>query len=336
MCPPPSAVAGTALLVLAGLLAVAAAPTPAPAAGAAAPSGAATAARSVAEERGVAFRVLTYNVAGLPAGLSYSDPGPRLPAIGRRAAAYDIVLVQEAFTGLDVLRDASGHPELRRGSGPRSGWARLIGRLCGRCGSGLALLTGRRGEEILAGRAGRYARCSGWGLRPMADGSDCWASKGWQHARLALADGIAVDLWNTHLDAGVLADDLAARGAQLDELARAMAESRGRAVVVGGDFNLGAELPEEARLLERFRRRLGLRDTGARTRDTDRWPRRIDHLFYRSGERVALELERAGESREFRREGRPLSDHPALFARFRARARGGATAEATAGAPARD
>jgi len=310
-----------AALLLVGLLA-AVGPAPAAAAGSAD-----TGTRPAVAE-GVAFRVLTYNVAGLPAGLSYSDPAPRLPAIGRRAAGYDVVLVQEAFTGLDALRDASGHPELRRGSGPRSGWARLIGRLCGRCGSGLALLTGRAGEEILAGRAGRYARCSGWGLRPMADGSDCWASKGWQHARLALADGIAVDVWNTHLDAGVLEDDLATREAQLDELARAMAESRGRAVVVGGDFNLGAELPEEARLLERFRRRLGLRDTGARSGDSDRWPRRIDHLFFRSGERVSLEVERAGESREFRRDDLPLSDHPALFARFRARSRPADAAEA--------
>ena len=42
-------------------------------------------------------------------------------------------------------------------------------------------------------------------------------------------------------------------------------------------------------------------------------------MFYRPGEGADLELVEAGEALEFRDGGTPLSDHPALYGRFRIR-----------------
>src|SRR5438477_13068246 len=58
------------------------------------------------------FSVLTYNVAGLPEGLS-SAPTPRqssTTAIGQRLAPYDIVHVQEDFNYHAYLYAADAHP----------------------------------------------------------------------------------------------------------------------------------------------------------------------------------------------------------------------------------
>ena len=43
------------------------------------------------------FNVLTYNVAGLPEGLSSGHPETNTPLISPRLGAYDIVNVQEDF-----------------------------------------------------------------------------------------------------------------------------------------------------------------------------------------------------------------------------------------------
>src|SRR6187455_2467658 len=59
-----------------------------------------------------AFTALTYNVAGLPEGLS-SAPTPRgtaTTAIGRRLAPFDLVHVQEDFNYHANLYAADAHP----------------------------------------------------------------------------------------------------------------------------------------------------------------------------------------------------------------------------------
>ena len=94
--------------------------------------------------------------------------------------------------------------------------------------------------------------------------------------------------------------------------------SDGRSLVVAGDLNLHHDVSADRELLERFMSALGLADSGARPADAARW-RRVDYVLYRSGGDVALELIEAGEALEFAHEGKPLSDHPALFARLRLR-----------------
>ena len=90
-------------------------------------------------------------------------------------------------------------------------------------------------------------------------------------------------------------------------------------MIVAGDFNSRLREPRDRALLASFRESLNLIDAGARRGEA--WGRPggdLDYILYRSGQAVQLELAEVGEDRGFRwREGsEPLSDHPALFARF--------------------
>jgi len=265
------------------------------------------------------FAVLSYNVAGLPPGISYADPRPRLPRIGERLGRYEVALLQETFSHFEALTDGLEAPVLERGPGPRDDWLGflLLERICGRCGSGLATAALRDARPVRIERRA-YSGCAGW-LLPWT-GADCGASKGWLLTRVRLARRVVIDFWNTHLDAGGRRADARMRAQQLAELADAMERhSEGRPVILGGDFNLSVERVPDAAELRRLRERLRLADSGALRVDRERFPRAIDHIYYRGARGLALEVTEAGQAHEFEVEGRPLSDHPAVFARFRAR-----------------
>jgi endonuclease/exonuclease/phosphatase family metal-dependent hydrolase len=253
--------------------------------------------------------VLTYNVHGLPTWVARDDPARRMPVIGARFGAYDVVLVQEDFFFHDRLRAAMTHPIVRRGNPSRMPW-------CPFCaGSGLTLLARLAPRAMAAFEATPYEACAGW----LSGGSDCFATKGFQRARLQLPGGAVLDVVNTHLNAGRREADHEVRRRQLEALRTAVAREAGDgALVVGGDFNLDADAPRDVALLRSFASALGLEDTGARPAEGSRFAV-IDYLFYRSGSGALLRLLEAGEDEAFVRDGEPLSDHPALFARFRVR-----------------
>jgi hypothetical protein len=70
------------------------------------------------------------------------------------------------------------------------------------------------------------------------DGTDCLTPKGFTASRVRLAEGVYVDLYNVHANAGVADGDLAARRANLTQLTRFVERhSAGNAVVVAGDTN---------------------------------------------------------------------------------------------------
>ena len=56
------------------------------------------------------FSVLSYNVAGLPEGLSSGNPKANTPIIGQRIRPYDIVHVQEDFNHHASLYANNTHP----------------------------------------------------------------------------------------------------------------------------------------------------------------------------------------------------------------------------------
>jgi endonuclease/exonuclease/phosphatase family metal-dependent hydrolase len=257
-----------------------------------------------------ALAVLTYNVHGLPAWVARDDPAGRMPVIGARLGAYDLVLLQEDFFFHDRLRAAVTHPVVQRGNPSRMPW-------CPFCaGSGLTLLARLAPESVTAFGASPYGACAGW----LAGGSDCLATKSFQRARLRLPGGRVLDVVNTHLDAGRREVDHEVRRRQLQALQRALEREVGDgALVVGGDFNLHADSARDAALLRSFASALSLEDTGARPAEGSGFPV-IDYLFYRSGSGALLQVLEAGEDEAFLRAGEPLSDHPALFARFRVRA----------------
>lgn len=258
---------------------------------------------SAAAESGLEISVLTYNIHGLPSWAAGDDPEGRLPRILELAAAYDVVLLQEDFAYNGLVKQHARQPLLERGVGPWRPWPGLTG-------SGLTLLADA-GASVLR-HAAAYDLCNGW----LGAGSDCFANKGFLMLRLRQSSGAEVDVWNTHLDAGGSFGDYEARRAQLARLQREIRiRSRGRAVIVGGDFNTDLEIERERGLIEGFASALGL-TIGAVPAGA--WPERIDYILHRSGDHVSLNALEVGLAPEFvLPDGKPLSDHPALRARFR-------------------
>ncbi|WP_433920214.1 jacalin-like lectin [Streptomyces canus] len=167
------------------------------------------------------FNVLSYNVAGLPEAIS-SASTPRdssTTAIGQRIASYDIVHVEEDFNYHAYLYAGDTNHAYRT---PTSGGAGI--------GSGLNTLSkipydGDDFERV------RWNSCQ-------VDSGDCLTPKGFTFMRERLAEGVYVDFYNLHTNAGTNDGDLASRADNLNQLtAFIQTHSAGNAVVVMGDTN---------------------------------------------------------------------------------------------------
>ncbi|NEA58288.1 endonuclease [Streptomyces sp. SID13666] len=167
------------------------------------------------------FSTLTYNVAGLPAILS-SASTPRdtsTSAIGRRISPYDIVHVEEDFNYHSYLYAADSAHAHRT---PSSGGAGI--------GSGLNTLSKMPYDEDDFERV-HWNSCQ-------IDSGDCLTPKGFTFIRERLAEGVYVDFYNLHTNAGTNDGDLASRANNLSQLTAFInAHSAGNAVVVMGDTN---------------------------------------------------------------------------------------------------
>ncbi|MFJ3192913.1 jacalin-like lectin [Streptomyces griseoviridis] len=160
------------------------------------------------------FDVLTYNVAGLPEGLSSSHPATNTPLISPRLAPYDIVNVQEDFNYHAALYAGDNHPYRTATSGGAA------------IGDGLNTLSSYPFDDF---ERVRWDACTG---------TNCLTPKGFTLARLRLAEGVYVDLYNAHPNADDTDDALAARRANITQLsAFIQANSAGNAVIVMGDTN---------------------------------------------------------------------------------------------------
>jgi endonuclease/exonuclease/phosphatase family metal-dependent hydrolase len=261
----------------------------------------------------VEFSVLSYNTHGLPSYAAGDAPELRFPLIGALARSYDVAFVQEDFVHHERLRAGAGDLLIERGNASRFRGSAFCLLFCE--GSGLTLLSSVPRPWLADLTSRPYEVCAGW----LSGASDCFATKGFQHARLLVGGEFEVHFVNTHLDAGRGPEDRAARRTQL-ELLRSHLEgsAAGAALVLGGDLNLDAADAEDAALRDAFASALGLENTGASASPETSW-RRLDYLYRRSGAGVRLELLESGEAREFvDAGGAPLSDHPAIFARLRA------------------
>lgn len=245
------------------------------------------------------LRVLTYNVAGLPDGLSSAEGAllDRMPAIQDRLADYDLVGIQEDFdeTAHAVLTEGTGHAEVRWFSRPLAA-DRVYG-------SGLSQLLP---QAASAYREEHYDACNG-----VLDGaSDCLASKGFQTSTLLLG-GHPLDVINTHHEAGGGGEDNAARLSQVDAVLRAVEDhSAERAVLMTGDFNLRPSDPDDAVPLARY-------DDARLLRACDLLgcpePDHIDQIRVRSSPRLSLEVLEWERVADFvTPDGVDLSDHPAI------------------------
>ncbi|MFD5478688.1 jacalin-like lectin [Streptomyces hawaiiensis] len=160
------------------------------------------------------FDVLTYNIAGLPLGLGDSDPEANTPLIGQRLGPYDIVNVQEDFNYHASLYANDKHPYRTATSGGAA------------FGDGLNTLSDHAFEDF---QRVKWNNCTG---------TNCLTPKGFTLARVRLAEGTYVDLYNVHTNADATDDALAARRANVEQLSAFIrANSSGNAVIVMGDTN---------------------------------------------------------------------------------------------------
>ncbi|WP_156723737.1 jacalin-like lectin [Streptomyces apocyni] len=160
------------------------------------------------------FDVLTYNIAGLPAGIGDSDPETNTPLIGQRLGPYAIVNVQEDFNYHAALYANDRHPHRTATSGG------VV------FGDGLNTLSDHPFEDF---QRVRWRDCTN---------ADCLTPKGFTLGRVRLAEGVFVDVYNVHTNADVTDAALAARRANIAQLSEFVrANSAGNAVIVMGDTN---------------------------------------------------------------------------------------------------
>ena len=134
-------------------------------------------------------------------------------------------------------------------------------------------------------------------------------------ARTSLAPGVEIDVYNLHLDAG--SADFAIRGENVAQISEFIAaNSVGRAVIVGGDFNLHLDRDPDA---TQFAELLANNDlTDVCTELGCDQPNRIDKFTYRSSDSLTLTpTQWANLTEDFlRSDGERLSDHDPVLVDF--------------------
>ncbi|KAI9039720.1 endonuclease/exonuclease/phosphatase family protein [Aspergillus affinis] len=169
------------------------------------------------------FNVLSFNVAGLPPIFNNNDvPGDKATnseAIGAKFAeyGYDIIHVQEDFNFHAHVYKTDNHAYRTSTSGGAG------------LGSGLNTLANFPWID--------FERIK-WDICSDASGADCLTPKGFTSMRVRLDEGVYVDFYNLHADAGSNSADVNARSANLQQLADYIGtNSAGNAVLVFGDTN---------------------------------------------------------------------------------------------------
>ncbi|ROO84281.1 endonuclease/exonuclease/phosphatase family metal-dependent hydrolase [Actinocorallia herbida] len=171
-----------------------------------------------ASAQGGTFDALTYNVAGLPEILSSAatDRTTSHTAIGQRLGPYEIVNVQEDFNYHAALYAADTHPYRTATTGGAG------------IGSGLNTVSSYAFDEL---SRTKWADCA-------LGSGDCLTPKGFTFLRVRLAEGVFVDVYNLHTDAGSESADITARAKNLAQVTSYIqTHSAGKAVIVMGDTN---------------------------------------------------------------------------------------------------
>ncbi|MEZ5140101.1 MAG: endonuclease/exonuclease/phosphatase family protein [Acidimicrobiales bacterium] len=275
--------------------------------------------------------LLSYNVAGLPQEISKEHPSVNIPKISPLLEPFDVVLTQEDFDwwkpgGLAETTDfVHYHERLRadvthefrteRHPGPEAVGIDIdADRPNMELGDGLGVLS-----RLPIGEVDRVPWTGCFGEFD-SGASDCLAMKGFLHTTLELADGVTVDLYDLHGEAGGGDEDQALQADDFEQLAAYIAEhSEGRAILLAGDTNLHTDLDHEdggdgadVEIWQTFLEATGLTDSCTATDCDDEG--RIDKVAFRSGGGVELEA----RSHEFQGEtfvdeqGDDLSDHQPL------------------------
>lgn len=290
--------------------------------------GAAPTARAGAE---ATIRVLTYNVAGLPLGLSSSTPEVNSALISPRLNEFDLVVVQEDFSFHDDITASIDHPYVTVKDTRDTDLVLQIAKGAGlpppQLGDGLNTFSRSPSADFTRVT---WRDCFG----EFIDGSDCLAFKGFSYARHEIAPGVSLDVYNLHADAGGDEGSLAARRANLRQLAASIvANSPGEALIVLGDTN--SRYTREGDILPEFVETTGVADVwvelvrgggvpplGPSLQSCDDFAgaecERVDKIFIRSSADVEISvLAYEVPSDWVDPEGTQLSDHEPVVAELR-------------------
>jgi hypothetical protein len=257
------------------------------------------------------FSVLTYNVAGLPDILSSGNPAENTTTIGQRINSYDIVQVQEDFNYHADLYSTDQHPFRTSTSGPAG------------FGDGLNTVSN---YSFMDFQRVDWAACNG---------TDCLTPKGFTFMRIRLAEGVYVDFYNLHTNAGTTDADLSARRSNITQLSNFIAaNSAGNAVIVMGDTN--TRYTRSGDNIRDLAGNNGLTDAwvsfvrggtppvaGSEAltcdpADVNNYCEVVDKILYRGNRFISLNLvSYANENAAFLdADDEPLSDHYPISARF--------------------
>ena len=242
------------------------------------------------------LHLLTYNVAGLPQGISKSNPAVNIPLISPKLNAFDLVVVQEDFNYQDQLRKDVTLPYKSVPQKTASTKSTF--------GDGLNRFSRFLFRDFLRKT---FAKCFG---------ADCLAAKGISVALTELADGVEVDLYNLHLEAGGKADDNEARVEHVDVLLKTITtRSVGRALIVMGDFNLHRDDGgHDVKMLDRLKNEGGLTQVCDVLKCGDD---RVDRVFFRDSSALSWTAKKWMLDTTFKdSQGKELSDHEPLTVRL--------------------
>lgn len=245
----------------------------------------------------VTFDLLTYNIAGLPQGVSGSNPAVNTALISPLLEPFPLVLVQEDFTYHADLIASVTHPY-------QTETVALADR-----SDGLNMLSRFPFSEFARTT---WKDCNGY----IDQANDCLTKKGFTRAVLDLGQGRLVDVYNVHFDAGRSDGDRAARKKQVVQLTAAItSSSSGRPLLVAGDTNMkDADEAEFTQLLDDAGLSCACRVLACPE------AARIDRILFRSSSALTLTpLTYALEEQFVDADGAPLSDHAAVSVHFEAR-----------------
>ncbi|KAB2570083.1 Sphingomyelinase [Lasiodiplodia theobromae] len=260
---------------------------------------------------------LSMNVAGLPEILQNNDvPGDKTTntaSIGTKFSeySYDIIHVQEDFNYHATLYEYDTHPYRTATSGGVP------------FGSGLNTLSNFNWID--------FERIE-WDDCSNASGADCLTPKGFTFMRVKVDEGVWIDVYNLHTDAGTEDADEAARTSNVKQVAAAIdTYSTGNAVLVFGDTN-----SRYTRVLDNialFTTQNGLTDVWVELEHAGTPPstellcenpsttdacETVDKLFYRGSKLLSLSATdfRYDSTNFLQANGSILSDHNPIYAAF--------------------
>ncbi|KAL3496528.1 Endonuclease/exonuclease/phosphatase [Aspergillus germanicus] len=244
------------------------------------------------------FSVLSFNVAGLPEIINGNDvPGDKTTnteIIGERFVeyGYDIIQVQEDFNYHAALYETATYPYRTSTSGGVP------------FGSGLNSLANYPWID--------FERIK-WDVCENASGADCLTPKGFTVMRMRIDEGVYLDVYNLHADAGSEEADITARAANFQQVSDYIStNSVGNAVLVLGDTNATNELinPWVELILDGVEPVEGADAVVCGNPTTSQTCETVDKIFYRGNRALTLSATSwSYEDEKFLNNGSILSDH---------------------------